>query len=267
MIRTEPPPAWLVAQRWERLLFAHWPVKPEGLRTVLPPRVEPDLRDGSAWLSIVAFVMVGTRSCGPPWWPVLAPIPELNLRTYVRVDDEPAVWFLSLDASSSFFAAVGRALYGMRYRVSEMTATEEDGCVRFRSTRPDAAFSATYAPAGPVARAEPGSLEHFLVERYRLFSERRGRLVTAVVAHEPWPLQPAAARIETNELVTPGLELRGEPILHFCRSVAAVISAPSAAATVSTHDAYRRRPGRPGRLRRRRFVGSAGRARLPADAA
>lgn len=197
---------------------------------------------------------------------MLAPIPELNVRTYVRVHDAPAVWFLSLDASSPFFATIGRALYGMRYRVAEMLATEGSGCVRFRSERPGAAFEATYAPAGPAATAEPGSLEHFLVERYRLFSERRGRLITAVVAHEPWPLQPAQARIDVNEMAPPGLELRGEPIVHFCRSVSAVISAPSPAGTVLGDDARPRRARRSRRLRVGDHVRPAGRTRVPADA-
>lgn len=226
------PPAWLVAQRWEHLLFAHWPVDPGRLARLLPPKVEPDVRDGHAWVAFVAFVMVGTRASGPPWWPVLPPIPELNLRTYVRVGGVPAVWFLGLDAASRFFATVGRALYGLRYQVATMSAEHLDGRTRFRSSRPGASFSATYTPEGPVSRAEPGSLEHFLVERYRLFSERRGRLITAEVAHEPWPLQPAAAEIELEGTEPPGLDLRGEPIVHFSRSVSAVISAPSPAATV-----------------------------------
>jgi hypothetical protein len=260
------PPAWLVAQRWERLLFAHLPADPDALRSVLPARVEPDVRQGSAWLAIVAFVIVGTRAAGPPWWPVLAPIPELNVRTYVRVDGIPAVWFLSLDASSTFFATIGRLLYGMRYHVSEMRATEVDGRMLYKSVRSGAAFEATYAPAGPPANAEEGSLEHFLVERYRLFSERRGRLMTAVVAHEPWPLQPAEARIDVNEMAPPGLEFRGEPIVHFCRSVSAVISAPSVAGSVTGDETGRggRRPPRCARAWRR--FGSRGRAELPADA-
>src|SRR5215210_3995803 len=133
MIRT--PPAWLVAQRWEQLLFAHWPVEPRELRHVLQRGVEPDVRDGTGWVAIVAFVMVGTRASGPPWWPVLRPIPELNVRTYVRVHDLPAVWFLSLDASSRFFATLGRGLYGMRYHVARMQATERAGRVRYASAR------------------------------------------------------------------------------------------------------------------------------------
>jgi uncharacterized protein YqjF (DUF2071 family) len=267
LAESPPPPAWLVAQRWERVLFAHWPIDPDELRRVLPPRVEPDVREGSAWLAIVAFVMVGTRGAGPPWWPVLAPIPELNVRTYVRVHGTPAVWFLSLDASSTFFATVGRMLYGMRYHVSEMQATEMDGRMLYRSVRPGAAFEATYAPAGPAAHAEEGSLEHFLVERYRLFSDRRGRLISAVVAHEPWPLQPAQARIDVNEMAPPGLEFRGEPIVHFCRSVSAVISVPSVAGSVRSDETGPAHVRRARRFRARRSLRPAGRPRVPADLA
>jgi uncharacterized protein len=217
---------WLVSQRWENLLFAHWPVDGIALERLLPPRVEPDMRDGQAWLAIVAFLMVGTRPYGAPRAFVLPPIPELNVRTYVRVDDVPGVWFLSLDASSPFFATMGRTLYGLRYRVSRMVAVPDGDGVHYLSTRGDAAFAAKYAPTGPPAPAEAGALEHFLVERYRLFAERRGRLITAHVTHRPWPLQPAEARIELNRMAPAGVSFTGEPLLHFSRSVDALISAP-----------------------------------------
>src|SRR5215211_3182140 len=163
MIRTASKhPAWLVAQRWERLLFAHWPVEPARLARLLPPKVEPDVREGNAWVAFVAFVMVGTRASGPPWWPVLAPIPELNLRTYVRVGGVPAVWFLSLDAASALFATIGRALYGLRYRVATMSADEEAGRTRFRSVGPGrlvcgdlCARRAGRPPGARLARALP----------------------------------------------------------------------------------------------------------------
>jgi len=245
----------------------HWPVDPARLARLLPPKVEPDVRDGNAWVAFVAFVMVGTRATGPPWWPVLAPIPELNLRTYVRVGGVPAIWFLSLDAASPVFAAIGRALYGLRYRVATMSADEAAGWTRFRSVGPGGSFSADYAPTGSVAQPAPGSLEHFLVERYRLFAERRGRLVTAEVAHEPWPLQQAAAEIELQGMAPPGVDLGGEPLLHFSRAVTAVISVPSPAATVVADESARfdRRGAR--RLGSRGLVRPGGRARVPADAA
>jgi uncharacterized protein YqjF (DUF2071 family) len=217
---------WLVSQRWEKLLFAHWPADPDHVRRLLPSGVEPDTKEGRAWVGLVPFVMVGTRPPEAPAWAALEPIPELNVRTYVRVGDVPAVWFLSLDASSRFFAGVGRHLFGLRYHVARMTTETDGDRVHYLSARDGAGFAATYEPCGPPTLARPGSLEHFLVERYRLFSERRGRLITATVVHEPWPLQPAKARIELNRMAPPGIDLDGEPLLHFVRSVDALISTP-----------------------------------------
>ena len=218
---------WLVRQRWEDLLFAHWRVEPGELRPFLPARVEPDLYDGSAWVSVVAFVMLGTRAPGAPRWAALGPIAELNVRTYVHVDGVRAIWFLSLDASSSLFANLGRVLYGLSYRVSRMAAATENGRIHYLSACRQAAFAAIYRPSGPRFLARPGSLEHFLVERYRLFAERNGRLITATVAHEPWPMRAAEARIEVNRMAPPGLVFRGPPLVHFADGVDALISVPA----------------------------------------
>jgi uncharacterized protein len=228
MVAAEPDTAapWLLSQRWSDLLFAHWPVEPAELARSLPRGVEPDCHDGQAWIAIVAFRMLGTRPAWGPRRPTLGSIPELNVRTYVRVDGVPGVWFLSLDASSPFFVTAGRALYGLPYRLAKMAMLVEGERVHYLSSRSGAAFAASYEPDGPPCAACPGTLEHFLVERYRLFSRRRGRLLTATVAHERWPLQPAAARIEVNGMAPPRLRFRGPPILHFCASVEARISVP-----------------------------------------
>ena len=210
----------------------------DAVRRLLPPGVEPDTRDGSAWIALVAFVMTGTRPPEAPAWAELRPIPELNVRTYVRVGGEPAVWFLSLDADSRLFATPVTHLYGLRYSLARMAVEADGERVHYLSRRRDSAFAVTYEPSGPPRRAEQGSLEHVLVERYRLRSQRRGRLVTAAVVHEPWPLQPATARIELNRMAPPGIDLTGEPLLHFCRSVHALISAPEPVRAVSR----RRRP-------------------------
>ena len=219
----------MVSQTWEHLLFAHWPADPDAVRRLLPRGVEPDTRDGQAWIALVPFVMRGSRLPEAPKWAALRLIPELNVRTYVRVGGEPAVWFIGLDADSRFFATAGRLLFGLRYHLARMAVETDGERVHYMSGRPGAAFAATYEPAGPSERAVPGSLEHFLVERYRLFAERRGRLLTATVSHEPWSLQPARARIELNRMAPPGIELDAEPLLHYSRSIHALISAPEPA--------------------------------------
>lgn len=227
MVPIRPLP-WLLAQRWSHLLFAHWPVDPVQLGRRLPAGVEPDIHENRAWLAIVAFRMLDTRPAIAPRRVTLSPIPELNVRTYVRVADVPGVWFLSLDASSPFFVSAGRVLYGLPYRLARMATVVDGERIHYLSSSRDARFVSAYEPCGPVAHPQAGSLEHFLVERYRLFSQRRGRLLTAVVTHEPWPLQPAVARIDVNEMAPRGLPFRGEPLLHFARSVDARISVPQA---------------------------------------
>ena len=218
--------SWLLAQRWENLLFGHWRAEPHAVGRLLPAQVEPDVYDGSAWVAIVAFVMADSRAAAGLRWSGLPPIPELNVRTYVRVDDVPGVWFLSLDTSSRLFVTIGRALYGLRYRLAHMTAVADGDRVHYLSEHAAARFSAAYEPRGACEPARPGSLEHFLVERYCLFAKRRGRLVTAEVAHEPWALQRAAARIDLNRMAPPGLAFDGPPLLHFSRSTDALISFP-----------------------------------------
>jgi uncharacterized protein YqjF (DUF2071 family) len=274
MIRTreelekDPGRAWLVSQRWERVLFAHWPTDPRRLARLLPPGVEPDVYAGEAWLAIVAFVMEGTRMPYGPAWRGLPPIPELNVRTYVRVEGVPGVWFLSLDATSPLFVSVGRALYGLRYSLAKMATAVDGERVYYLSAGNQRALVARYEPAGVPSLASADSLERFLIERYRLFAERHGRLITATVTHEPWPLQRADAHFELNTMAPPQLAFEGRPLLHFSRSVSAKISAPwqlpvgSVLARDAARRFSRRRRGDP---RSRRLAGTRGYG-VPADA-
>lgn len=100
-----------------------------------------------------------------------------------------------------------------------------DGWVRFTSERtsPDApapaCFRARYRPVAEAIEPEPGSLEHWLAERYCLYTlDDESRPQRGEIHHPPWPLQPAEAEIETNTMATEiGLDLEGEPLLHYAR--------------------------------------------------
>jgi uncharacterized protein len=224
-----------LSQRWDDLLFAHWPVDPDDLEALLPAGVEPDVRDDRAWVGVVAFRMTDTRAGGvfPPRG--LGSIPELNLRTYVRARGRRGVWFITLDTSSPLFVGVGRALYGLAYRRADMIVARHGTRIYYASVHADRAFVATYEPVGRAVAPERGSLEEWLAERYRLFTLRAGGLVTAEVAHSPWLLQTADATIELNTLAPPGLTLAGPPLLHFSRGVDAVIGPPCRVAALRHH--------------------------------
>jgi uncharacterized protein YqjF (DUF2071 family) len=213
--RPWPLPAgpWVHAQRWQGLLFAHWPLPPQTLRPLLPPGLTLDTFDGRAWLGVVPFYLSGLRLRGTPAVPGLSSFPEVNVRTYVRAGGKAGVFFLSLDAGNPFAAAGGRALSLPYYFAAASIARRGgEGTVAYASRRllppapgpgrPEpAVFRATYRPSGPVALAERGTLDHWLTERYCLYSvDRRERLRRLEVHHAPWPLQPATAEIAANTL-------------------------------------------------------------------
>jgi uncharacterized protein len=220
-----PPRGWIMGQTWEDLLFAHWRVPVEAVRQHVPERLEVDVHDGSAWLGITPFGLTGLRGRGMLPIPYVSSFLELNVRTYVRAEEKPGIWFFSLDASSRVAVELARRTYKLPYFHARMSASKRGEWVDYECARIDEAgrvFSGRYRPNGPVSHAEPGSLEWFLAERYCLYTtDERGSLARAEIHHELWPLQPAEAEIELAS-ISP-VELHGDPVLHFSRRQDAVI--------------------------------------------
>lgn len=74
---------------WRHVLFASWPIEPDRLAERLPAGLEPDTYEGRAYLSVVPFTNVGVRP-NPLPSAVGVRLPELNLRTYVRLAADPS---------------------------------------------------------------------------------------------------------------------------------------------------------------------------------
>ena len=216
------PPArpWLIRQTWRDLLFAHWPVAPSALRPLIPSRLELETFGGDAWVGVVPFELSGLSVRHTPHWLQLTFL-ELNVRTYVTVENKPGVWFFSLDAASLLAVLGARAAYHLPYYWAAMQISERDGWITYRSQRrggDTARFAGRYRPSGPVFTSPPGSLESWLTDRYCLYASRAGRILRAEINHPPWPLQPAELEIAENTMASAqGIALSGSPILHFAR--------------------------------------------------
>jgi len=218
-----PRGPWIMGQTWEDLLFAHWRVDPAALRALVDPRLELDTFDGAAWLGVVPFDI---RALRPRWAPPLLDFPELNVRTYVTRGGRPGVYFFSLDAGSRAAVHGARLTYRLPYFHAAMAIERRAGAgaVRYRSRRRGREWEAEYAPAGPAFNAAPGTLEHFLTERYCLYAVTRRRVLRAEIHHAAWPLQPAEARIARNTMAP--VALPGAPLLHFAARQDVVVWAP-----------------------------------------
>lgn len=211
------------------MLFLHWPVDIAALRKVVPAPLEIDTFEGQAWLAIVPFRMEGVRVRGLPRIPTAHAFPELNVRTYVRFDNKPGVWFFSLDAASALAVAAARAWFGLPYYYARMRCQSSGESIEYRcDRRPNGAhFTGRYRADGPIYTAAEGTLEHWLVERYRLFAMKRARLFTAEIAHPPWPLQPAVAEFEHSGLAPIALPDTA-PLRHYIQGVDVVMGSPIA---------------------------------------
>jgi uncharacterized protein YqjF (DUF2071 family) len=234
--RPWPQGRWLVSQRWNNLLFAHWPVPASSLAPLLPEGLQLDTFQGSAWLGIMPFRMDRVKVRGLPPIPGARSFPDLSLRTYVREErtGTPGVVCLSLDASNLLAVAVGRAFYRLPYhwaqmRLEQRTEREFAFYSRRRFAGRTVVFKALYRGLGPsrkLAECRPGTLEYFLIERYCLFSTNQaGQLIRANLHHSSWPLEEAEAHIEQNNLAEVlGLRLpEQEPVLHYSRQLAVYV--------------------------------------------
>ena len=200
---------WVMGQTWKQLLFAHWPIAHDILRPHVPESLELEQWEGSAWLGMTPFLVVGLRVRGLPPMPYLSEFRELNCRTYVRHGDRPGIWFFSLDASSLLAVKAAQWTYALPYRHAQI---EFDGeTFTAHRLQEDASFSASYLGLGEATPARPGSLEYFLTERYCLYAG--GGELRAHIHHRPWPLQEADATVEEVEISPVPLE--GRPLYHY----------------------------------------------------
>ena len=162
--RPWPPPSrgWVMGQTWEDLLFAHWRVPAATVREHVPDGLEIDQHDGTAWLGVTPFRLTGLRGRGMlPIPQFVARVPfkrflELNVRTYVRAEDTPGIWFFSLDASSRVAVEVARRTYKLPYFHARMSAHTGGEWVDYECARidePGRVFSGRYRPTGAVAEA------------------------------------------------------------------------------------------------------------------
>jgi uncharacterized protein YqjF (DUF2071 family) len=226
----------LISQQWNNLLFAHWPVPASSLAPLIPEGLQVDTFQGSAWLGIMPFRMDRVKVRGLPSIPGARSFPDLSLRTYVREErtGTPGVFCLSLDASNLLAVAVGRAFYRLPYHWAKMhleqrTEREFAFYSRRRFAGRKVVFKVLYRGLGPslrLAESRPGTLEHFLIERYCLFSTNQaGQPIRANLHHTSWPLEEAEAEIEQNDLAEVlGLRLPDEkPVLHYSRQLAVYV--------------------------------------------
>jgi hypothetical protein len=218
------------------LAFIHYRVNKAVLRGRIPPDLEIDEYDGSAWVGFVPFEMYDVMLGG---WPSIRPLrrfPELNLRTYVQRNGRTGIWFFSLDADCWPVVLGGRLFYQLPYFKAKMAHRADHSEIDFESQRKGGThrFRARYRPQGEVYLPKIGTFEYWIAERYCLYIQFSGETHRLEVHHEPWPIQNAEVSVlESNMLGQEGLlPLDPNPVTHYSSGVEVVTFKATNASTL-----------------------------------
>jgi uncharacterized protein len=230
---TYRPLGWPIGfQRWRSLLFLHWPMPTDVLRPLVPAALDLDLFDGVAYVGLIPFAIEQARPVGAPASLALGFL-ETNLRTYVHLrGHDPGVYFFSLDAASRLAVAGARIGFGLPYYHARMRLRAHGGVIDYalqRTRGPLGALSVRYQVGEYLGPSAPGTLEHFLIERYLLHVRQRSGLWTTQVHHRPYPVSRARVlRLQESLFAADGLPPAPgpPPLVHYASLVDVDIFAP-----------------------------------------
>jgi uncharacterized protein YqjF (DUF2071 family) len=187
-------PREFLRAHWKNLALLTYDIDPNLLSDVTPPDCTLDLRDGRAFVSLVAFDFLNTRVLRIAW-PGYRNFPEINLRFYVRHRAERGVCFIREFVPRRVVALLANLFYNEPYKAAEMSS-------RVAETSDSIAVEHSLNFAGrrgqlSISAAKPGvipaenSIEHFFKEHEWGFgTSRRGSLLRYRVNHPVWEIYP-----------------------------------------------------------------------------
>jgi hypothetical protein len=183
-------PRPFLTAKWHNLFLATYAVPPSLLEPRLPSGLTLDLRDGDAFVSLVAFEFLDTRVLGIGW-PGYRNFAELNLRFYVKHGNERGVVFIREFVPQRLIAWIAKWVYNEPYLAAPITALKQETDERIELT-----YRLQYggkeqriAVMGrkPALRPNEDSLEHFFKEHKWGFGvTRSGRALRYEVWHPEW---------------------------------------------------------------------------------
>ncbi|MBM7609610.1 uncharacterized protein YqjF (DUF2071 family) [Lysinibacillus composti] len=216
-----PKLPWIMKQTWRHTLFAHYPVKREILRKLVPASLPLDSYQDTCWVSVVPYITTSMHLRLLPPIPGTSTFAGFNVRTYVTLNGKPGVYFFSLTAANWLAANSAKAFFQLPYHHMEMKLKEGDEYVTFESRKREGLqLVCDYKPISEPYYPKEGSLDAWLVERYCFYNiSKIGIPIRCDILHQPWELQKAEAVFHKNTSlskyeITPENK---EPILHYAK--------------------------------------------------
>jgi uncharacterized protein YqjF (DUF2071 family) len=177
---------------WTNLFLATYTVPPALLEPRLPTGLSLDTRDGSAFVSLVAFEFLDTRVWGVAWpWPGLRNFAEMNLRYYVRQGERRGVVFLREIVPLRLITWMAHLFYNEPYHTAPLTVVRHDDeatrRMEYRLRHGGREHRLVVTGAKPSYLPDEQTNEHFFKEHQWGFGTTRGgRTLRYEVRHPQW---------------------------------------------------------------------------------
>lgn len=179
---------------WSNLSLLTYAVRPALLQPRVPPGLELEVRDGDAFVSLVAFDFMDTRVLGLSW-PGYRYFAELNLRFYVRHGADRGVVFIREIVPQRLVAWLARLLYNEPYVAAPLESKILDEGSTVTAERrllwQGQSYRISVTGARPAMQPEETSTEHFFKEHHWGYGiDRRGGALCYHVEHPVWAVYP-----------------------------------------------------------------------------
>ena len=179
-----PKGKWKFYQEWNRVIFLHWKVNTEDLKTFVPKELEIDTIKGNAWVSLVAFTMekISLKNLFP--FPPISNFDEINIRTYVKSNNKTGVYFLSIEGGKRLSCQIAKGISELPYRYSKINRTSN----KYESVNQKYQDKLNLEFKIGQLNSEKSKLENWLTERYALFQDSGDYINEFEIHHQEWQL-------------------------------------------------------------------------------
>lgn len=217
-----PKARWKYYQEWNNVLFLHWKFSPEELIPLIPKNVELDIFNGDAYVSLVVFTMDKVRPRGLPALSFISTFHEINIRTYIKRDGQPGVYFINMEGEKHLSVRVAKLISGMPYEKAVIKFEANEKHKSFSSVNKKKAFQlqATFIEKEGRTKTD---LDNWLTERYCVYLDKDEKLFCYNVHHLPWPINEVEIINLKTDYKFGTLSLNRKPgLAHYSKGVQVV---------------------------------------------
>ena len=177
-----PNEKWKFYQEWNNAIFLHFKVNLEELKKHVPKELEIDLFQGESWVSVVAFTMEKIRPKNIPAFSPISNFHEINIRTYVKMNNKTGVYFLSVEGGTKLSCKIAKFISDLPYRYS----TIERSSKLYSSSNLNFKDELFFEFEIGKQIGHKSELDNWLTERYALFQDTKKHINLYEIHHLPW---------------------------------------------------------------------------------